>query len=277
MDRASGSMEEGDAPEAEERQKEAERKLREIQKELAEEERRYEGIHQEELLFRIAQELAVLLEGQGAVNTAVKNLDAGREGTERLSHVNRGILRELQQKEADLAGKSETVAAAIEKEGSEVYGFVLRSITEDMNRLAVYLQDQETGDRPQVLGQEIYRRLKKLADSLKFDREMAKKLAEERAKNPDGGNQGNQGEQKQSLVPADAELRMLRDLQTELNAAIEELAGEVKAEARIDDRQRSEAERLARRQARLRDIWRKLAEKYHLDSEEGGPKDGEPK
>jgi hypothetical protein len=275
MDRASGSMEEGDAPSAEEQQKEAERKLREIQKELAEEERRYEGIHQEELLFLIGKELAALVEGQGAVNTGVKNLDAARAAAEgKLSRVNAAILRDLQAKETDLAAKAEVVAGAIEKEGSDVYGFVLRALVEDMTRLAGGFQDLDTGDGVQVLGAEISRRLKKLADALKFDREMMKKLAEQRdAGNQGGGGGGGGGDQKQPLVPPDAELRLLRDLQTELNAAIEELSADIKADPTIDDRRRTEAERLARKQARLRDIWLKLAEKFHLDTN-GAPDAG---
>jgi hypothetical protein len=264
MDRAAGGMEEGDGSSAEENQKEAERKLKEIQEELAEQERRYEGIHQEEALFRIAKELAGLLEGQGAVNTEVKNVDAKRVASEgNLSRFDRQTLKDLQTREADLASKSEFVAASIEKEGSDVYGFVLRSVTEDMRRLASSLQGLETGDPVQVLGAEILRNLKKLADALKIDRETLRKLAEERPKGGGGG-----GDSKPSLVPPDAELRLLRDLQLDINAAVEDLQRDSTARPGPDESRRSDAERLAQRQRRLRDIWLKLAEKFHLPTEE---------
>jgi hypothetical protein len=271
MESASSEMSEGDGSEAERHQREAERRLKELQEELADEERRYEGIRQEELLFRIAKELATLIEGQGGVNTEARNVATKREASGgNLSRFDRKTLEDLHAKETELAEKGGFISKSIEKEGSDVYGFVMQSIAEDMQRLAVYFRDRETGESVQVLGSEILRRLQELAEGLKRERQQ---------QNQGQQQQRQQGEQRRSLVPPDAELRMLRRLQDDLNVSIEDLQRDTEGATGFSPEQRREAERLAGLQGRLRDLWLRLAERYGLPTEEPheAPKEGTPR
>lgn len=273
MDGAAGAMEEGDGETAEERQREAERRLRELKEELDRERTRYENIRQEELLFRIAKELAALVEGQSSVNLRVRDLDDKRAASGgELSRFDRLSLVEIQEAEKGLAAKAEFVASSIEKEDSPVYGFVLRSIAEDMGRLASELGDLETGPGVQVLGSEVLRRLQDLAEALKHRKEEME--AAQKGKPQDGGQQQN-GEAKKPLVPPAAELRMLKSLQEEVNAGLDSLSGTLEAEGPLPEDAAREVDRLARRQSRLRDLWLALAKKFGLPTEDEGAAEGE--
>ena len=268
MDRASEDMEKGDPESAAEDQKEAERRLEEIRRELDREQTRYENLRQEELLFRIAKELDALVEGQSAVNLRVRDVDdkrAAADGT--LSRFDLLSLGEIGDREKELAGKAGWIADSIEKEESPVYGFVMRSIAEDMDRLAALLLDRETGSSAQVLGSEVVRRLQELAAALK-------KQKEEAAKAPPPP-EGQPQEQKNPLVPPPAELRMLKSLQEEVNASVEDLRAELATGADLSEDARREVDRLARRQSRLRDLWLTLAKKFGLPTEEEAPAGGE--
>lgn len=280
MEKASESMEKGEGAEAEEEQREAERRLREIQKELDREQNRYESLRQEELLFRIAKELASLVEGQTGVNLKVRDVDDKREAAGgALSRFDTLTLGEIGDAEKALASRADWIATSIEKEESPVYAFVMRSIAEDMVRLADLLVDRETGISAQVLGAEVVRRLQDLADALKKQREeQMKAMKENRAEGDDpGGDGGQPQETRPSLVPPAAELRMLKTLQDDVNVAIEDMNTELGKDDAIDEDLRREVERLARRQSRLRDLWLVLARKFNLPTEEeGAPAEAPP-
>jgi hypothetical protein len=207
-----------------------------------------------------------------------------------VSRFARVTLDEQRDKEVDLSKKAEYIATEIEKEDSPVYGFMMREISEDMIRLSEMFGGLETGDSTQLLGEEINRRLAELAEALKREQE-ERNAQENQEQDPNEQEQPqdpNQPDQKQPLIPPSAELRMLKRLQEDLNLEVEDISEEVKGEEVLPEDVRREVERLAQRQARLRDLWKKIARNAGLDvdsiesedaggeggGEEGGEEDG---
>jgi hypothetical protein len=72
---------------------------------------------------------------------------------------------------------------------------------------------------------------------------------------------------------------MLRRLQEDVNLHIEDLQRALQGQTALPEERRRDAERLAERQGRLRDLWLRLAERFGLPTEETAPApdDGDPR
>jgi hypothetical protein len=220
---AEESLDEGELDEAEQQEQEVERELDEAQRELREEEEQYQRLRQEELLFRIAEELQSLLRAETGALAQVREIDAARAGSEKLSRADRLRLRRVSGEVAQAATRTEEVAKAIEQESSLVFAHVLREVRQDLERVARDLDEEggnETGARTQSL----------LEDSIETTQWALDALKEEQQRRQEEKNQQNQqqeeqqeGQQKDPLVPDAAELKLLRQLEVDTLQSIDRL------------------------------------------------------
>jgi hypothetical protein len=239
----------GEGEEAEQAQKKAEDHLKQAEEELSEEERRYRQLQQEELLFRIQQELAKLAAEQEKLNAETLKIDterAARGGA--LIRVERFRLKDLGEAQTKLAGQVEYIVTEIEKQGSQVFGFTLRTVGDDMLDVGLRLGRNQTDTLVQAIQADILRRLKSL--EAVFHEELKRRQRQ--------GKQQQGGGGQQPLVPPAAELLMLRAMQDELNR---ELRGFIEGHpgiGKLDEAQREALSRLAHRQGLLKDIWNRF-------------------
>jgi hypothetical protein len=241
-----------DGEEAEKEQKEAEDYLSQAEEELSEEERRYRQLQQEELLFRIREELKQLIVEQERINDETRKTDAESlvaDGA--LTRFQRQVLRTLSKDQEKQAEQTGYIVEEIEKEHSQVFGFVLRAVAEDMKDVAERLTSPryETGPVTQELQQGILDKLKELRDV--FDDELNRRRQEQGS--PQQGQQG-----KPMLVPLSAEIIMLRNMQEAMLQQLDRLKRGVKQRGEVDDTDREYLERLAHRQGLIKDIWNRM-------------------
>jgi hypothetical protein len=257
-ERASRSMSEarrqlggGEGEEAEEQQKKAEDYLKQAEEELSEEQRRYRELQQEELLFRIQQELGKLIAEQERINSETLKTDterAARDGA--LIRVERFRLKDLSEAQTTLAGQTEYIVTEIDKEGSQVFGLTLRTISDDMKDIAQRLAKYETGFLVQEIQGDVLRRLKDLEGVFHAELKRRQKKSQ--------GQQGGGG--KQPLVPPAAELLMLRTMQDQLNRQIQVFLGGLPPGGELTEMQREILTRLAARQGMLKDVWNRFVQ-----------------
>jgi hypothetical protein len=209
---ASGALGEGELDEAAEQEQEVQRELDRALGDLAQEEEQYQRLRQEELLFRIAEEVANLAKGETEALAAVREIDAGREPHALPSRPDRLRLRRISQDEAALSARAREIAADIESEQSFVFAQALREIGSDLERAARDLGetgDYETGERVQAVMEDALEVTGWVLESLKNEQ----RNREQQARQQRGGEQ--QSERKNRLVPDVAELKLLRRLEVE--------------------------------------------------------------
>ena len=103
--------------------------------ELEEEQDRYMDLRQEELLFRMKDELTSFLEKQRPITAKTKEYQASSNGG-RLSRSKRRKVNGLGEEEQALAGKIELLVDALSEEGNLVYQSVLNANLEDLGEIA---------------------------------------------------------------------------------------------------------------------------------------------
>lgn len=268
---AEESLEQGELDEAEQQEQEVERELEEAQRELQEEEQQYQRLRQEELLFRIAEELQALLRAENGALVQVREIDAARAGSEKLSRADRLRLRRVSGEVAQAATRTEEVAKAIEQESSLVFAHVLREVRQDLERVARDLDEEggnETGARTQSLLEDSIETTQWALDALK--EEQQRRQEEKNEQNQQQQEQQQEGQQKDPLVPDAAELKLLRQLEVDtlqsidrLIAVYPELArGEAEPEALED------VLRLAERHERTTRLFQQFRAKLGLPAPE---------
>jgi hypothetical protein len=239
---------------AEERQKQAEEYLKKTEEELAEEERRYRDLQQEELLFKIREELRKVIKDQEKLNADTRKLDAEKEAAgDRLSRLDRQNLRGLSKEQGRVAEHVEFLAESLEKEGSLVFGMILKTVRDDMRAVESRIgrPSYDTGVFVQELMTQILRKLVELERV--FDDELTR-----RQKEPEQQDQQGGGNQKQPLVPPIAEVLLLRNMQAELNGQIERFLRENRGKKELSPLDRDYLEQLANRQGMIKDVWEKF-------------------
>ncbi|GEM_PF-3486621 len=273
--KANQEMREDRPREAEQAQAEAERKLDEAEKHLKKERDRYWRLRQEELLFRIKDEVASLILKQREINRKTLDVSAERGDSVRIPRRLRSRLRALSRAENELAGRARFLADNLEKERTIVFTYVLRSIVEDLELVGKFLGRR----RPQldrfVLGlqREILERMKMMKASLE---EEIRRSKEERKdpQRPKAPENTNEGDSKPRLVPDDAELKMLKRLEEDTKARIQVLLSLIESSPSLELDLRNSIERLALRHAKVSDLFRRFLESRGIPgSESGGEKD----
>ncbi len=212
------ALEEGQLGEAQDAEAQTEQEIREALEALEEEEEQYQRLRDEELLFRIAEEVEALSESQADLSEQTTEADSSRGANTRASRALKLRLRKIAREEQALAGRAAGMREAIEEEESLVFAELLGRIENDLVRIARDMGEvggYQSGDRVQVAQSEVTRSLRWLAEALEEEKE---RRAEQQ--------QQQQQQQQQStnrLVPDVAELKLLRRMEVEVLDSIDEL------------------------------------------------------
>lgn len=258
--RAQRAMENGEPEEAEREQEQARAKLQEAAEQLEEEKDRYQDLRQEELLFRMREELQNFLQAQRPITK--ETLDAQQASpTEGLSRPVRLKLNQLGKKEQELAGKVQYLVTALADEGNLVYQSVLKANVDDLEEIARRLAGRapDPGTFTTMLQQDVERRSEELLAAL--DRERARRDQERREQEQSPGQGQNRlNAARQKLVSLIAELEMLKQLGIDTRRANDNLR--VLVEARGDDApteaETSMIERLAHRHGEITRLFQQI-------------------
>ena len=255
--KAQRAMREGDADEAQQQQEQAREKLEEAVEELEEEQDRYMDLRQEELLFRMKEELTNFLEQQRPITEqTLEYQQTAANG--RLSRPARRRVNRLGEEEHTLAGKIELLVNALTDEGNLVYQAVLTANLEDLREVGRRLagRSPDVGTFTTLLQQDIERRTEQLLEAL--EREQQRREQERQQGQQQGENRFNP--QREKLISLIAELEMLKQLELDTQQATGDLRALV--EARGDDTI-SEAEvamiqRLAHRHSEITKLFQQI-------------------
>jgi hypothetical protein len=276
---ATGALQEGDLERATEQEREVERALDEADEQLAQEEDRYQRLRQEELLFRIAEELDTLLTRHSEQMAATREVHAARDGAERPSRGQRLRLRRIAREEASIAERAGELAEAIRTEGSLVFAEVLAQARQDLERVARDLDEAggyRTGDHVQSLQQDVLTSCEWLLEALRAEQQRRNEDEQQGEQQQDESEEGEEGENR--LVPDAAELKLLRRMELEIRDGIEELRiayPELASGEELDPLVLEEIQRLAIRHERSSDLFEAFRERVGFgarpDAEEGEP------
>ena len=279
--KAQRAMEQSDPDETEQQQEEARRKLDEAAKELEQEEDRYQDLRQEELLFRMKDELTSFLERQRPITA--QTLDAQKSAAgDGLARAVRTKINQLGEEEAELAGRLEFLVQALTEEGNLVYRTVLEANVADLQEVSRRL----AGRRPDVatfttlLQQDVERRTEELLLALERER---KRREQERQEQQQQQQQQPQGRnrfdpQRKRLVSLIAELEMLKQLGIDTRRATDNLRALVDARGDdvISEAEVSLIERLAHRHGEITTMFQQIKAAVEQTLQSMQEQEGEP-
>jgi len=147
---------------------------------------------------------------------ATQEIDASRAGRTRVSRSDRVRLRNTAREFEAIAQRASQVRSAIAKEGVAVFAEIVRNVESDLVRIARDMGEgggYQSGERVQALQDDVHRNLIWLKDALE------KELSERQQGEQPGGS-GPQ--QDPPLVPDVAELKLLRMMEVEVIARLEQ-------------------------------------------------------
>lgn len=221
MDKATESLEKEDAEGAEKEQEEALARLKDREDELRKEEERLARLQREEEMLSMIEELTKVKDGQESINSETVSIHAGREPRESRRQKLRvqGRIEKLVTRQGELADGVDTLHKKLKEELARVFTFVLRGVTEDMRQVRDSLKDLDTGNYTQFLQKEVVRDVDRLIAVLKEQLEKDEEEAAAAQEGPPGG----QDPGVRRLVPPVAELRMLREMQMDVNRGTRDL------------------------------------------------------
>ena len=213
MGEAEQALEGGDDRSAASSQEEAAEDIEEARKTLQGERDRYEQLRQEEVLFRLNEELAAMLDGQLGLTAQTSELGAARgDDGERLTRSQRRAAGRLADEQRGLAERASAAAESLREDGAVAFVFALEQVAEDMTTVADRLADQETGRVVASLQAGVEQRLTDLIAVL--DEELERRREAMRDQNQDEQQQQDQPQNtKAPLVPPVAELLLVQRME----------------------------------------------------------------
>jgi hypothetical protein len=258
--KAQRAMERGDEEQTQEQQEQARQKLEEAAKQLEEEKDRYQDLRQEELLFRMKEELTNLLEKQRPITA--QTLEAHRTTpAEGLSRPARRKLNTAGEEEQALATKIDFLVNALNDEGNLVYQTVLRASLEDLREVARRLSGRapDPGPYTTMLQQDVERRSEELIKALEREQ---KRREQERKQQQEQQQQGQNkfNPQREKLVSLIADLEMLKQLGIDTRRASDNLRTliEARADETVSDAEVALVERLSHQHAEITALFQKI-------------------
>ncbi|MEO0650430.1 MAG: hypothetical protein AAFZ65_07115 [Planctomycetota bacterium] len=220
--RAAEALEQGDLETAQQEEERARRELEQAERELEQEEEAYEQLREEELLFRIEQACRTMQETHRAQMEQTREIDTAREPGAAPGRADRLRLRRIADEELALADKAAEMSTELESEQSFVYAEVLsqieidlRNVSRDMNKTGGYRSDR----RVRGVQSEIDDRLTMLIEALQQEQDNLERQQQEQQDNSDQ----QQGGGEQAIVPDSAELKLLRRLEVDVQASVQQL------------------------------------------------------
>ncbi|MHC4845416.1 MAG: DUF4175 family protein, partial [Planctomycetota bacterium] len=213
---AESALRSGESREATLREREAAEELEQAQQSLAGERDKYEQLRQEEVLFRLGEELTALLEAHEAARIETLDLDRARAETDRLGRSQRRAVSRLAGQERDLAVQAETLRATLQENGAVAFTFSLSRCRDDLNTVAEELTRESTGSLVQSVQEDVSQRLRDLMAVLEDERERRR---DAETTDPPPGQAQQQGEPQ--LVPTVAELLLIQRMEQAALARLE--------------------------------------------------------
>ncbi|MEZ0228613.1 MAG: hypothetical protein ACAI25_08310, partial [Planctomycetota bacterium] len=271
--RAGDDLENRHIKDAEQKEEEAIKQLEEAEEALREALIQARKREQEETLKALGQHFVVMLEKQKDLTRRTEALDKDRTYDDKgnASELKRGQRLECNkiagvkmtptEGEAALRDETDVTVELTKEEGSStILPTVLGELREDLARVAELLDKADTGKFVQSVQHDIEKTLEELI-------EVIKKEIEER-KNGGGGGGGGGGDDKNGdpLLPASAELKMIRAQQMRVNGKTKEFdikRGQPEPELTKD--QREACRMIAEKQARVADFTRRLHAKLNKE------------
>jgi hypothetical protein len=266
---AGSSLEEGELGEAQQQEGETEKQMDSALDELREEEEQYQRLRQEELLFRIAEEVTTLLEAENQALTQIREVDAGRGNEERLSRADRLRLRRVSADLAQAAKRTGEIAESIEKEKAGVTAHVLREVRQDIERVGADIDEQggnDTGERTQALLEDSIETTQWIRDALKSEQQRRNQQQQ-----PQQPQQQQQGQE--PLVPDVAELKLLRQLEVDTLGSLDRLLAlypELRS-ADVEPEVLEDVLRLAERHDRTTELFKRFRQRLGIEDPEQKP------
>src|SRR5262249_7424941 len=147
--------------------------------------------------------------------------------------------------------------------------FVLKNTSADMRQIRDSLKELDTGTYTQFLEKEVVRDVERLIEALKA--ELAKK------DNPEEGPQMNQqrSQMRPRLVPIVAELRMLKEMQGEVNRGTRDLEDLRKAsDGKVSEAWQKTLDRLLQKQGSVSQMTGNLTKDLEKEAGKGADKEG---
>jgi hypothetical protein len=262
--KAQRAMEQGDTDETQKQQDKARQKLEEATEQLEEEKDRYQDLRQEELLFKMKDELTAFMEKQRPITEAIKQIQQV-SGNSKLSRPARRKVNGLGEEEQGLAGKVEFLVNALSEEGNLVYRSVLNANLEDLREVARRLagRSPDVGSFTTLLQDDVEQRTLKLLDALakelkRRNEERQQQQQDEQSSQPESKNKFNK--QRQKLVSLIAELEMLKNLDIDTKDAADNLRTfvEVRSDETISDAEVAMIQRLAHRHNEITKLFAQI-------------------
>lgn len=227
---ASEALGGGDMSKGQEAERRVEEELDKAKAELEAEEEKYQQLRREEILIQLTEELQALYEGHQAQLAEVKEIDAARAGRETPSRAQKLRLRRVAREETTLSEKAAELTGLLNEEGSAVFASAMDEVRIDLERAARELGSPgesatgagfDSGWRTQAVMADAERLLRWLLDAL--TEEAQRRRDEAQKPKPQGGEgQDPGGEGENRLVPSQAELRLLRSMELDVQRSIEQ-------------------------------------------------------
>ena len=208
MTQASSGLRSGDTAEAGHKEEEASEQLEQAANKLSGAANNYEQLRQDELLFRVGEELKSLLETQERISGETRELDEQAGAAERLTRSQRRTVVRLSDEEKELSTRSETLRGTLEQDGAVAFAFALQSCRDDLAGVSGMLADEQTGEFVQTLQGDVSRKLQDLLVVL--DDEVERRRNAKKEEMPPG-SQAQQGPP--PLVPQVAELLLVQRME----------------------------------------------------------------
>lgn len=257
MGGAQAALRSGDTREATVREEEAAEQLEEARRTLAGEAERYEQLRQEEVLFRVGEELAALLERQRAISAETEELDQERGSAERLGRSQRRAVSRLSNEERDLSTRTESLRRTLEEDGALAFTFALERCRDDLLAVAELLSDEQTGYIVRSTQDDVVIRLRDLIAVL--EEELERRRDAEIEDPPEGDSM--MGESRPQLIPTVAELLLVQRMEQAALARLENfirLNPELGDEERYGDVERMLLERWSLEHIRVTELFRTM-------------------
>ena len=222
---AGEQLEQGELNEAEQSEEDVQKELDQALKKLEEEEEKYEKLRQEELLFRIMEEVRAAHETHTLQMTATREVDELISDRDRPSRAQKIRLRKIAREEDAIGERLGELAKALDEEQSVVFSELLKQAHSDLGDIAANLSatgDYDTGIRTQSLQQDVQAALEWLFEALQQEQDRREEEAKQESEQKDEDEQGESQSQNR-LVPDAAELKLLRRMEVDIQASVERL------------------------------------------------------
>ena len=263
MQQASRNLRNRSARDANADQKEAVERLQKAKKELEDALRQLREEMQLMLLEAMERRFSTMLQKQRQLSkdTVALNLRV-RGGSP--SRADKDSAKRISGGEAELAGEAEKALEILREEGTTV---VIPDVVEDLKRdfdaLAAMIARLETDEYTQQVQRDVETTLEQLI----------RVIQEEMKRRSDGGEGGQgdgmEGDNEDNLLPTSAELKMLREMQTQVNRRTEFFERKVQAGTQGADQLAEERGRIAEKQGAVGTLTRTMADKLNRQDGEG--------